>query len=338
MKPYACLVAALGASVSAEHEAWTVTTVYHTVTTYLPYEQHRCSDLFLLKPGNSQLPEAACRPGACCVQVVDNDYIQELIPIEGNGKTAPTGNPTVYKTTASTETRKPSKTPHKSSHGEWTPTQPPVSCTENTTPRTTHSTATGTAETSTRQETHVRSISTNGLKSSGIPAFSAQHVSSRLGSSIATSPSAQQSTPSVAAKSNATSSSKERGNISNATTSSESALPMKPSSTRASESSPEPSSSSPTSHGFMSSRKPASSRLMSPSQRPSSSVAASSTKASSLEPETRFTEPCIIKAGVFLFRACKQAVFQHGTIYFLHVFYDFLRAARVKSCFIKACK
>ncbi|KID81758.1 hypothetical protein MGU_10893 [Metarhizium guizhouense ARSEF 977] len=214
MKPYACFtVALLGASVSAEQEAWSVTTVYHTVTTYLPYEQHRCSALFLPKPGNSQLPEAACRPGACCVQVVkENDYIQELVPTEGIGKTAPTGGPTTPKTTALTETKTLSQTPHKSSHGEWVPTQPSISYTENTTPKTTYSTTTGTTETFPRLETPVSSISTNGLRIPDIPALSSQHVSSRQGSGVAASPSTQQSTPSMTENSKAPSSSKERGN------------------------------------------------------------------------------------------------------------------------------
>ncbi|KHO11340.1 hypothetical protein MAA_11155 [Metarhizium robertsii ARSEF 23] len=282
MKPYACFtVALLGASVSAEQEAWSVTTIYHTVTTYLPYEQHRCSALFLPRPGNSQLPEAACRPGACCVQVVkENDYIQELVPTEGIGKTAPTGSPTTPKTTALTETKTLSQTPHKSSHGEWVPTQPPISYTENTTPKTTYSTTTGTTETFPRLETHVSSISTNGLRIPDIPALSSQHVSSRQGSGVTASPSTQQSTPSLTENSKGASFSKERGNVSNATTSSKSALPMKPSSTRACQSSFGSSSSSPRSHSSMSSRKPASSQLVNPSQRPSTSVAASSTKAS----------------------------------------------------------
>ncbi|KFG86254.1 hypothetical protein MANI_026987 [Metarhizium anisopliae] len=339
MKPYACFtVALLGASVSAEQEAWSVTTIYHTVTTYLPYEQHRCSALFLPKPGNSQLPEAACRPGACCVQVVkENDYIQELVPTEGIGKTAPTGSPTTPKTTALTETKTLSQTPHKSSHGDWVPTQPPISYTENTTPKTTYSTTTETTETFPRLDTHVSSISTNGLRIHDIPALSSQHVSSRQGSGVAASPSTQQSTPSLTENSKGASSSKERGNVSNATISSKSALPMKPSSTRACQSSFGSSSSSPRSHSSMSSRKPASSQLVSPSRRPSTSVAASSTKASSPGLETdRFTKPCITKAGILILRAREQAVFQRGTDHFLRIFYDFLRAARVKPRF-KAC-
>ncbi|OAR00906.1 hypothetical protein LLEC1_07299 [Akanthomyces lecanii] len=43
-----------------------------TVTNYLPFEQHRCYEYFVLG-GNGDVPAEACRPGACCVGVKDVD-------------------------------------------------------------------------------------------------------------------------------------------------------------------------------------------------------------------------------------------------------------------------
>ncbi|OAQ61423.1 GLEYA adhesin domain-containing protein [Pochonia chlamydosporia 170] len=72
-------LALLGISVSARGEERPTTTIFHYITTELPYDQHHCSAYFLLNQNNPEDLAEACRPGACCVQVLkENDCIEEL--------------------------------------------------------------------------------------------------------------------------------------------------------------------------------------------------------------------------------------------------------------------
>ncbi|OAA39350.1 hypothetical protein NOR_06188 [Metarhizium rileyi] len=243
MKPRVCFaVVLLGTSALARQEISAVTTVYHTVTTYVPYEDHHCSALLLPKPGSLEIPQAAGRKGGCCGQVAeDNDFIEEVVPTGTGHEQVRTGykimTPLVTGNRFSTQTH---------AGNDIYPTQPPAWHVENPFTKTTRTTTDtlGGEEITTMTESPARAQSTNTRdpESSQESTSSYQYAPSNKTKSL----SAHSFTPSIAVYPIALPSLKEGVNVPNAMLLFKSALSRKPSSTDAADSASR-SSTAPTS-------------------------------------------------------------------------------------------